>query len=316
MHQATWLLVAGVSLLRVCGQEEPPRPQVSAASVAAPALQPEHGGRVAVSGGLVTEVAAEPNGTLVAYVRDPAGAPVEAHAVQLALRSPEGRSQPVAVTYDPARRAYVGRAAGVQPGEYAVEVSVQPTEAAPGVLSHPPRVPRPPPPRPPPPPHGGRVEVVGEYAVETVAARNGDVAVFWTNLDGEPVPPAEVALPSVTVTVDGRPHVVPTRVVDDHFVAHVDAAPGAAVLVAMPGVVVRGVRYSYVAVPDVVVVAALPVVVVAPAVVAPAVVVAPTPAVVVTPPVIYVGHGHGRGRGRGRGHGHGRYYYGPMIRFR
>src|SRR3954468_12707931 len=62
------LILASSSLLRVCGRDAAPPPQVGpmGAASASPAMMPEHGGAVAVSGGLVAEVNAMPDGRLVA----------------------------------------------------------------------------------------------------------------------------------------------------------------------------------------------------------------------------------------------------------
>jgi hypothetical protein len=291
------VMVATASLLRVCGQREP-SVSVSVAS-AAPAMVPEHGGSVGASAGLVAEVSAQPDGKLVAYLRDAQGAPVTVHEVQLTVRRPDGQAVAVPVTYDETLHGYVGRPAGLPAGAWPVEVSVQTAPEAPMVhlvtapvtVAAVASVPA--------PRHGGRVEVVGDHAVEVVAAPSGDVALYWMDLDGDPVPPAEVYAPTITVTVAGRPHTVPTRVDGDHLVAHVEAAPRASVAVALPLVVVRGRPFRRV-------------------MVAPAVVVAPPVGVVIGGHVPHGrDHGYwrnhggvvvvpgGRWRGHGHGHGHG-----------
>jgi hypothetical protein len=282
-------------------------------------MVPEHGGALAVSAGMTTEVSPLPDGRLVAYVRDANRQPLQPAEIDVSVRRADGTLEPVAVAYDPQLQGFVGRPTGVVAGQYPVEVAVRAAPAAPpvqlvtppvAIAATPVPVAR----------YGGRVEVVGDNAVETVVARDGNVAMYWTDLQGNPVPPAEVQVPSMVVTVNGTPHQVVPRIENDHYVAHVPAAPVATVSVAAPGVVVRGVQYRRVYQPVTPVVAVMPpTVVVAPPVapaivvappVAPAVVVAPpvAPAVVVAPPspVVVVGEGHvphGHAYGYWRNHG-------------
>src|SRR5262249_52439241 len=132
----------------------------------------------------------------------------------------------------------------------------------------------------------------GNGAVETVVARNGDVALFWMDLNGHPIPPAQVQLPSVAYTINGQVHAAAPRVVHDHFVAHFAAPPSALGAVVVPTATIRGEVFTDVVMPRPVVVAALPPAIVV-GVAAPAVVVAPpvAPAVYigVPPPAIVVG---------------------------
>lgn len=294
------LLTLGMSLLRVCGRDPPPPTVSPSTPTTTTTMVPEHGGTIAVSAGLTAEVVSQPDGRLVVYVQNPQRDPVIAHDVQLWILMPDGQRQAVAVTYDPSLRAYVGRATELPPGNYPVEVQVHMTAGAPAMelITPPVRVTAV---QVPAPRHGGHVQLVGDYAVETVVARNGDVALFWMDLEGRPIPATEIEAPTVDVTVAGQVHTVPTRVVNDAMVAHVDVAPTtAAVSVAVPAVVVRGVRYRHVRWRRVAVVSALPVVSPAPAVV----VQTPVPAAVVVTPTLKLRHGHGHGHVRRRGRGH------------
>jgi hypothetical protein len=231
---------------------------------------------------------------MVAYVRDPQRAPVVGASVQLQVRKPDGQLVPVPVTYDPTMQAYVGRPTGIVPGSYPVQVQVQPPgTAAPVQIETPPvtvsavtPVPR--------ARYGGQVQIVGDHAVEMVATPSGDMAMFWMNLDGTPIPANQVQVPNVTVTVNGRPHVVPARVESDRIVAHVPYAPHAPVSVSVPSVTVQGVPYTTVVAPATPVVAVLPPP--QPVIVQPPIVQAgfapPPPSVVVgapVPPAIVVG---------------------------
>jgi hypothetical protein len=335
MKATAILLLAATASLRVCG-ESPRPPAVNGAPSA------EHGGSVATTGALTTEVSAEPNGVIVAYVKDSQQQPVQAHSVTVNVRRPDEDPVAVPMIYDERRHAYVGQVSGVAAGAYPVEVSVRPTATAqpvemvsppvqvtvaatpvPGLPTGTVAVAAPQAPR-----HGGRVQVVGEYTVETVAARGGDVALYFSDREGRPVPPAEVRVPTIQVQVEGRAVPVAPRLEGGVWVAHTRTPLTADVVVEVPEVEIRGHRHQDVIVPGVVVVAALPSavvvaprpvqagvvvqtgVVVEPTIVAPSIVIAPA-----LPGVVVVGghHGddddhyhHGRGRGHGRGHGRGR----------
>jgi hypothetical protein len=116
----------------------------------------------------------------------------------------------------------------------------------------------------PAPTHGGRVQVVGNYAVETVAARTGGVALFWTDLQGNPIAPDQITLPRVRVNVNDHVSDVPVHVVNGAFVANVAVPAMAPVAVTVPHVVVVGVPYEAVEIPSVVVVAAVPGIIIVP----------------------------------------------------
>jgi hypothetical protein len=119
--------------------------------------------------------------------------------------------------------------------------------------------------RVPAPRHGGRVQIVGDYAVETVAAQSGGVAMFWMDLDGRPISPSQMSLSSVRVDVNGTERDVPVHVVNGAYVARVAVPASAVVAVTVPHVVIYGVPFEAVVVPAVVVVAALPGIIVVPA---------------------------------------------------
>ncbi|MEI8258692.1 MAG: hypothetical protein WCJ30_23715 [Deltaproteobacteria bacterium] len=328
MTRPMLLVTMGSLLLRVCGHAENQPVNMAAAPPVGLAMAPEHGGALAVSAGLVTEVSTLPDGRIVAYVRDANRAPVQPDEVDVSVRRPDGTLQPIAVAYDPQMQGYVGRPTGLVAGSYPVEVSVRAAPTAPAVQLVTPSIALMPT-AIPAARYGGRVEVVGDQAVETVVARNGSVAMFWMDLNGNPIPASDVQVPTLTVTVNGAPHTVVPRVENDHFVAMVPAPPSATVSVATPGVVVRGVRFRRVYAPVTPVIAVMPPGVylaapsavyvappVAPAVyvegpAAPAVYIAPptAPTVYVAPPVVggvFIGereHGHGHGRGEWRNGG-------------
>lgn len=82
--------------------------------------------------------------------------------------------------------------------------------------------------------HGGTVQVVGDHAMETVAARSGGVAVFVMDLDGDPIPPSQVTLPSVNVVVAGQTRTVPVTISGGAFVGRTTVPAGASVAVTVP----------------------------------------------------------------------------------
>lgn len=307
MIRPMWLVATGTLLLRVCGHAENQPIRIAAVP---PAVAPEHAGALAVSAGLESEVTQLPDGRIVAYVRDANRAAMQPGEVDVSIRRPDGTLSPLATAYDPQMRGYVGRPTGLVSGSYPVEVTVRATPTAPTVHLVTPSMALTMSPVPAAR-YGGRVDVVGDQAVETVAARNGSVALFWMDLDGRPIPASDVQLAALTVTVDGTPHTVVPRVENDHFVAMVPAAPTATVSIAAPGVVVRGTRFQGVYA------AATPVVAVMP----PGVFVVETPALYVAQPAgpaVYVaapvtggifvagpGHEHGLGRHHGPGEWHG-----------
>jgi len=114
--------------LRVCGQS-PRQPTVTEA----PRTEQIPTGAttgVAVSAALTTNVSAQPDGTLIAEVRDPAGEPVRAHAITVEIRRPDEDPVPVVMTYDEPQHRYVGHIAGVSAGSYPVQITVQATPTA------------------------------------------------------------------------------------------------------------------------------------------------------------------------------------------
>lgn len=331
------LLLSAVSLVRVCGAPAETTPgDPSAVVLPAPTQQ---GGQVGISGGLQVEVAPRPDGQVAVFVKDSAGAPVEANDVRLAVRRPDGERTELALTYVPAEHAYVGRAPGLPAGSYEPEVQVALTAGGPPLRLAAPAVEFAAPAAVPVPQYSGRVQTVGPYTAEVVVAHSREVVLTFRDASGNPVPAAEVTAPSVDVVVGGQRMTVPVQASGQGLVARLPSEPDESVVVEVPTVAVRGVEYHHVVLADVTLVPVLPpalvvavpvVAVVAPAVEVvaptPAVVVAPPPAVVVAPPAVVVhapgvvvapvgievgfgvgvvGPGHGRGHGHGHGRGHG-----------
>lgn len=310
-------------------------PAVVSADAARGALA-EHGGVLALSANLRAEVLARPDGHVLTYVTTPQGAPMQPSSVRVGMRRPDGRVQSVPVTYDPAAHAYVGRAAGVPPGQYPVEVSVQPSPTAAPVQMLTAPVAFASTVQPPAPRHGGQVTVVGDRAVEVAIARSGDVATFWTTLEGEPIAPAQIEAPSLVVKVGGHDRAVALRPSGVALVGHFDVGAHTRFEVGLPSVSIGGAVYLGAEAPSVVVVSTIPgVVFVQRPVARPALVLArparptlvyaqPAPSVLFVQPVGWGRRGrghddhddhddHGRhgghgddDRGRGRGHGRGR----------
>nr|BAL57077.1 hypothetical protein HGMM_F46H12C26 [uncultured delta proteobacterium] len=229
-----------------------------------PTLIPEHGGVVAASAGLTTEIVTQADGKILAYVRGPQG-PVEGASVQVTVRNPDGSSRPIAVAWDAQAGAYVGYVWGVPPGRKTIEVSVAPADNAPpqtvssevnvtAVAT------------PPPPRHGGTVEIIGQYAVEIVPDRSGDVAFFVMDLQGNPIPSSDVELPRVTVHTTGNARagagsrVINPQRVGDHFVVHAgpDVLAGSSAVSLGVDLGVRGRIFTHATVPNAVVVTTTP----------------------------------------------------------
>lgn len=329
MKSSTLLLCSALFAFPACHPRavDAPAARAVAPSGAAPGARAEHGGVTALSANLRAEVVAQPDGRVLTYVTNPQGAPMQPSAVRVGLRRPGGGVQPVPVAYDPAARAYVGRAASVPPGPYPVAVAVQstPTAAPVEMLTAPVTIVSTV--QPPPPRHNGQVTVVGDRAVEVAIARTGDVATFWTTLDGEPVAPALVEAPSLVVHVGERERIVALRPSGDALVGHFAVGAHARFSVGLPTVSIGGAVYLGAEAPAVVVVAAIPgAVFVAEPVARPTFVVArparptlvyarPAPSILLVEPVGWGRRGHGHGRvhydnglhlghdGRGRGHG-------------
>ena len=168
-------------------------------NAAAPAMVAEHGGSVATSGGMITEVVTQPDGRLMAYVRGPQGAVADAN-VRVTVRNTDGTSRPVVVAWDAQSSAYVGYVWGVEPGMKTVDVSIAANgnATAPAqtvssqvnvaAVAHPPAA-----------RYGGSVEIIGQYAVEIVPSRTGDLAFVVMALEGNPVPDASIELPHETI---------------------------------------------------------------------------------------------------------------------
>ncbi|MDB4932416.1 MAG: hypothetical protein JWM10_4900 [Myxococcaceae bacterium] len=328
--RSTLLLTSVLFALPACHPRAPDAPEAGAVapSGAAAGAVAEHGGAMALSAELRAEVVAQPDGRVLTYVTNREGAPMQPSAVRVGLRRPGGRVQSVPVAYDPAVRAYVGRAAAVPPGQYPVEVSVRSTPTAPPVemLTAPVAIVSTV--QPPAPRHNGEVTVVGDRAVEVAIDRTGDVATFWTTLDGEPIAPAQVEAPFLVVHVGGHDRTVALRPSGGALVGHFAVGGHDRFSVGLPTVSIGGAVYLGAEAPSVVVVASIPgVVFVEEPVARPAFVVArparptlvyvqPAPTVLFVEPVgwgrrgrghdhydngLHLGH-DGRGRGHGRGH--------------
>jgi hypothetical protein len=344
MKRSVLFLTSALFALPACRRRAVDAPDDASAAIAPDAARgalAEHGGAMAFSANLRAEVLSQPDGRVLTYVTTPQGAPMQPSSVHVALRKPDGQVQAVPVAYNPALRAYVGRAAGVPPGQYPVQVSVQPspTAAAVQMLTGPVTLVSTV--QPPAPRHGGEVTVVGDRAVEVAVARSGDVAAFWTNLDGTPIAPGQIEAPSLVMKVGGQDHPVALRPSGDALVGHFDVGAHAQVDIGLPSVSIGGEVYFGAEAPHVVVVSTIPgaVFVARPVAqpVAPTVLIArpaPPPMVVIAepapPPSVLVlqpnvwgrnGRGHGerehednglhRGhddddRGHGGGHGEGR----------
>lgn len=254
------LLLASLAWIPVC-RRVPSGPDAFTAAAAAAPGQPRHGGVMLESAGFNAEVVTGPQGRVAAYLTDAQQHPMAGAEVTLSVQpsgAPGIPPRPLTVTYDPTEQAYVGYAVGAAPGPHTVAVSVKPTaDAQPIALSSPPLpvsavV-------PPPPRHGGRIELVGNNAVEVVAPTHTEpLKLYWTNLEGQPLPPTQVQVPSLTVRVGGRPRIVQPTMEGDHFAAPIGAPVGASVSVSMPSVVIAGTPYLGVTVAQPVVVVAVP----------------------------------------------------------
>lgn len=342
MKRSVLFLCSALFALSACRRRTVDAPDDAIAVVSADAARgalAEHGGAMAFAANLRAEVLSQPDGRVLTYVTTPQGAPMQPSAVHVALRKPDGQVQSVPVTYDPALRAYVGRAAGVPPGPYPVQVSVQPTPAAAPVQMLTAPVTLASTVQPPAPRHGGQVTVVGDRAVEVAVARSGDVAAFWTDLDGTPIAPGQIEAPSLVMKVGGVDHPVTLRPSGEALVGHFNLGAHAQVDVGLPSVSIGGAVYFGAEAPHVVVVSTIPgavfvarpvarpvapVVLVAQPAPPPTVVIAepaPQPSVLVLQPNVWGRRGHGerehddnglhRGhddddRGHGEGHGEGR----------
>lgn len=194
--------------LRVCGPSPRQQPTITEAPHTEQVSSATTTG-VAVSAALTTHVSAQPDGTLIADVRDPAGEPVRVHAITVEIRRPDEDPLPVAMTYDESQHRYVGHITGVQAGSYPVQVTVQTTPTAqpveivsPAITVVTPTV--------------AAIAPATEVAPSTVAAPSTTVVAPRVEVEA---PSVEVVAPSARVTV---PTVVVTPVVpgvvvgDDH----------------------------------------------------------------------------------------------------
>ncbi len=250
------VMFSSVAILRMCTRDTAstanPTTAVSAPIAPpadAPGMIPEmvqagpHGGVVASSGGVTTEVLTQPDGHLVTYFSNAQGQPIKPSAMTIALRKPDGTEQPVAVRYDPSIQGYLGLVSDVPPSAYPVDevVRFDGMSAAMELVTPPVTVSfvaSAPTPR-----HHGHIERFGDKIVEVVASRNGDVAMFWMDQNGEPVPPDAVGVTEVQVSMGGQQIMVPVHYEGGYFRGHVDVPVGDGYAVSLPRVTVDGQPY-------------------------------------------------------------------------
>jgi hypothetical protein len=127
---------------------------------------PEFGGSLLVVGEHSAEVLVRTSGEVLAFVRDRAGAAVQADAglsLSASVRTAAGASESIALTFDAARKCFAGHAkAGVElaPGPLELSITGKAGAALGGLSQVALRVDA---------AHGGEVLVVGDYSVELVA---------------------------------------------------------------------------------------------------------------------------------------------------
>jgi hypothetical protein len=299
-----------------------------------------HQGVIQESRGTRVEVVPMGDGTIRAYLFDDTSAPVKAQGeVKATITAPS--YEPAEVVFAPAAEGayYVGKLPGpapkapadmtlffpqgveleyrgvplvaeaqiFAPGVSAGAVVVAPAPAAPAVAVVPADF---------VPPHKGTVSRVGDNLVEVVIAPKGDVQAYVYELDGAPVPIAEVEIPVIEIAYAGKPYKVklapaPGQV---YLTGHIDAKVSIPAKAKVDVVVVEPVRiHGVVYTPDVVIFTPLVVyepVVIVPVVAAPVVVVpAPAAIIEVRPPSISIGVGVSIGgkvkySGKHKGKGH------------
>jgi hypothetical protein len=184
----------------------------------------EHGGEVASSAGITTEIVTQPNGWFAVYVRDALGT-LSNREVAVTVRDPDGATHSIVVSWDGIERAYRGVFWAMEPGPKTVDVSVPAAVPGAPVRSTVTRLAVPAVVTPPPARFGGTVQIVGLRAMEIVPASDGTIAIFLMTLDGAALPLVDA--PHVEVSVytpgSGRP---PTPVAlarlypaSDHYIA-------------------------------------------------------------------------------------------------
>jgi hypothetical protein len=75
------------------------------------------------------------------------------------------------------------------------------------------------------PPHRGTVTRVGDNLVEVVIAPKGEVQAYAYTLDGAPIPIAEVQIPVIEISYQGKPYKVKLKAAPGgaHLVGKIDA---------------------------------------------------------------------------------------------
>lgn len=251
MH-ARWLVVLGSAALMALGQgckqnTEANAPATNTVGVngSLGASLGSHGGAMASAGGLTTEVVVGAQGLVTAYVQNAQQQPVAGATVKVNVQKSDGTAKPVAMAWDAATQAYVGRVSGVEPGAHQVTVSVDMNAQASAQGSAQGTAPAVPTAQgsgsgaievvvpavnvssvatAPAPKHGGRVEIVGDYSVEVVGTHEGQVNLWVSDLQGNAVPPETVQIPTFQVKLTGgdQYQTVQPQKVGDHFVAQVN----------------------------------------------------------------------------------------------
>lgn len=299
-------IIAAVSLL-IAACQETPSTAVAAASVGLAIGSGTHAGVIQEARGTRVEVVPFSDGSIRAYITDASGQPIQATATVTAnITAPD--FSPTEVALVPAENGafLVGKLSGPAPKTPAQIDLVFPegvklsyasvplvaeaivtapalavvTPEAPAVTIVPADF---------VPPHKGTVTRVGDNIVEVVIAPKGEVQAYVYELDGDPIPPAEVTIPAVDIVYESKPYNVKLAPAkgDVYFVGRVDAKltipAQAKIEIDCPQpVIIRGVTYQ----PDIIVFAA-PYIVYEPVVFTPIVVTGPN--VVVDGPDVVVG---------------------------
>jgi hypothetical protein len=151
---------------------------------------PEFGGTVLTLGDHSAEVLLRTNGEILAFVRDAAGAAVDARAgleLNANVRVTGGASESVALHFDAARKCFAGHVkAGVElvPGSFELSLSGKAGAAVGHLEAVALRVEA---------SHGGNVVVAGDYSVELVQ-QGREVAAFVFDASGKAVAAADLDL--------------------------------------------------------------------------------------------------------------------------
>jgi hypothetical protein len=168
-----------------------------------PATAPgPHGGAVGERDGVRVEVVPDREGRVEVYVSSTNYQSISSERAMGWILVDGGRV-PVFLARIPALEPFVGRAVGVAPGRHRFLVDLlrmdsgRPLEVPVPDVRLDRTLPI------PAPAHGGDVVVVGSTALEVVASRCGDVAIFPREVDGAPTDPASMAVTSLRALRDG-----------------------------------------------------------------------------------------------------------------